>query len=430
MKIYQIILPESIITNNSEIKLGGKEDSEIEKIDHINSIKEEELSIDKNPHKERFGFELSDSEISNFLSHREAWKKFIDTNLPWCLIIESNTNLDTSIKKISSTINKLPADWDVFFPYDYEENTQTMNGKNLLNINTWEFCKIESYLLGYKLGNSIYMLSRSGAKKLLDINTIDDRLDDTILKMTQNDPELEVYSMNVKWFDRNQIEDYNWSERLELIYEEAKNQTSWTDEKLESAKELLKIISDIGSNKNIDLILEAGTLLGYVRHGGIMFWDDDIDIGIEEKNLDIFIDEIKKHKDLRISGEFKYRGTRFFKIWNVNGEKLEKHKYTFPFIDLWVYKLDNNDLTFENNIRYPNTAKLGFEEVIFEGFKYKIPKNSLEALDSRFVDWRDTIRIYTWSHRFDKHSFKYLYIPIKTDTNGKMIQQFTNLKHL
>lgn len=252
----------------------------------------------------------------------------------------------------------------------------------------------------------------------MSLETIEDRLDHTIMNLS--DEGLNVYNSNVDWFDISLVEDYNWPDRCRLVYDMAIGQSSWNESRLEKARKLLKTLSDIARENSIGLMLEAGTLLGYIRHGGIMMWDDDIDIAIEEKDIELFFAQLGKHDYLRHDDKYRFRGTRYFKVWDIDGERIEGYDYTYPFIDIWVYKYIGNNLVFENGITYPDTAIAGMKDVLFEGAWYKVPENSQEALDSRFSDWRRMIRVYTWCHQKERNSFKYLYIPIKTSLDGRM----------
>lgn len=80
---------------------------------------------------------------------------------------------------------------------------------------------------------------------------------------------------------------------------------------------------------NINYWIHAGTLLGYVRHKGIIPWDDDIDFGfIKNENTQLLI------KDLE-NNNFVIKNDFFgFKIFDSNNKKI--------FIDMFEFNLNDN----------------------------------------------------------------------------------------
>lgn len=53
--------------------------------------------------------------------------------------------------------------------------------------------------------------------------------------------------------------------------------------------DILSALDEFCRSNNIQYTIIDGTLLGAVRHGGYIPWDDDIDVAMERKNYDLFI---------------------------------------------------------------------------------------------------------------------------------------------
>ena len=58
--------------------------------------------------------------------------------------------------------------------------------------------------------------------------------------------------------------------------------------------EILKAIRDICKRHGIEYWLDGGTILGAVRHGGFIPWDDDIDIAIRLTDVPRFVEVAKR----------------------------------------------------------------------------------------------------------------------------------------
>lgn len=384
-----------------------------------------DIIVEQDLHVDKYQFVLSNSELSNYILHRNIWTYFLNKNIPWCMIMESNVDIDTSFENILNTIKAVPEGWDIFFPYDasefYESNVLN-KGMSLLNPNIRENVYNEPYLLGFKWSNSCYFISRNGAKKLLQINDINDRLDDTILALSF-DQKLNTYIETVDWFRFSNIKQWEYPERNKIIWDTILKNSPWTKLRKRRVRALLRVISKISLDLNINILLQGGTHLGYVRHGGIMPWDDDVDLGIEEKSLSLFLSALKEHSNRFFYKELIEPGTGcpYFKIWHKNGECISGYDYTFPFIDLWIYNIDNDDLVFKNGIICKDSAIENLLSISFEGSEFKVPYNSIDVLDSRYTDWKTKIRVYPYCHRLEKPCFNRLVLPIVVNENGKLV---------
>ncbi|SEA75259.1 lipopolysaccharide cholinephosphotransferase [Xylanibacter ruminicola] len=61
--------------------------------------------------------------------------------------------------------------------------------------------------------------------------------------------------------------------------------------------ELLLLLDEVCKKHKIEYFLMYGTLLGCIRHGGVIPWDDDVDVGMTRENYKKFVKEAKDDFD-------------------------------------------------------------------------------------------------------------------------------------
>ena len=77
--------------------------------------------------------------------------------------------------------------------------------------------------------------------------------------------------------------------------------------------EFLKFIDNVCMKHDLEWMIDYGTFLGAIRHGGFLPWDDDLDAGMMRKDynklIDILPDELERNaltKDVRITFKKKF----------------------------------------------------------------------------------------------------------------------------
>lgn len=177
---------------------------------------------------------------------------------------------------------------------------------------------------------------------------------------------------------------------------------------------LFSMTLSIFSSANITNWCNGGTLLGQVRCGGMVLWDDDVDIAMP-----------LEQRDILESPEFKQR-LDWLKLKLVRPSNLYyKIKYQDPlskdvFIDVCL--IDENGLDLrkaKKNRQYLSDEIFPLKEANFSSIKYPvyIPNKSEDYLDRIFPDWRTTAKIY--NHKDNKRKISIielteeLNIPVK-----------------
>lgn len=104
----------------------------------------------------------------------------------------------------------------------------------------------------------------------------------------------------------------------------------------------LSLLLPILQERGIAHFAFCGTALGAVRHGGIIPWDDDIDLAFYESDIGKLL---QAEEALNGAGLALYPANGYFKVMTIGGEPILKegdpgncYPWSYPFIDLFPMK--------------------------------------------------------------------------------------------
>lgn len=183
--------------------------------------------------------------------------------------------------------------------------------------------------------------------------------------------------------------------------------------------DLLIKVDCIFRKANLSYWATCGTLLGAVRHQGIIPWDDDIDLAIlaEDISLLLSLEENFLEEGLSIVYHPKFK---FYKISPFNGKTImddqgNPYPWTFPFIDIFPQVKKNNRFEYAyqpwveacpHDFFLDKDLLAPLPELIFGPLSIPVPHDYLERVQAIYgEEWND-VAYADYSHRLEQRLLK------------------------
>ena len=166
--------------------------------------------------------------------------------------------------------------------------------------------------------------------------------------------------------------------------------------------QMMKDVHQFFSENDLVYWADGGTLLGAVRHNGIIPWDDDIDLFFpveqEKKLLSLQDVLLKKGYLLRSAGMVGY------KVFSKESE-LDSNGVGYPSMDLFLIRFDENRRT--HFIDPKAEKKWGERDYFYKEDVYPLrlvpfgsleiyaPKNPIRNLNRLYPRWNEVIKVHS-----------------------------------
>lgn len=167
--------------------------------------------------------------------------------------------------------------------------------------------------------------------------------------------------------------------------------------------QFIEIMTALNEHK-IPYFLEGGTLLGIVRDGDLLPWDNDTDISVNAEHLDDFMNVAQIAKDLGWRVKIRYfeedtpfaakgapRAIKITDTWLGKFRGLTR-------MDVFIKYPMENYMCWTAAERHMRVEKHYYEDcdfIAWNGLQLRAPKNHSDYLTEKYGDWSKTVK--NWS---------------------------------
>ena len=176
-------------------------------------------------------------------------------------------------------------------------------------------------------------------------------------------------------------------------------QSVWTDNERSQALELLAYFDKVATSTGARYYVMYGTLLGLVRHGGFIPWDDDMDVHVLAEDFDAMLKLIASNKDMSIQK----MSPNFYKVCLYRNPTIPFRDWSWPFLDIFLVDICDDTIFCHH---HPDAEGACVHDVFptqrkqFENIYVSCPRNPMPVLDIEFgSSWRTSCVSSSYVHR-------------------------------